>query len=98
MLKKIVNFVVMKGGFNVEGKEKICSCGTALRKSLSMEKEGKNLKSCPRCSGKAGHHVFYDDRCFGQRNMGDGNIIIQSWCPECRRKKSSTIRPIHECS
>ncbi len=61
-----------------------CSCGEPLRESVVMTVGSKRLKSCPECSGRAGHHVFYDEASFGVRNMGGGRVIVQSWCPACR--------------
>ena len=49
-------------------------------------KEEKH-KSCPSCSKKAGQVVYHTESYFGERDMGNGKIEIQSWCPECRKDK-----------
>ncbi len=65
--------------------EDICStCQQSLHDSVINEKDGGVFKSCPSCSSKAGTHVFYKHDAFGMRNMGDGRLIVQSWCPGCR--------------
>ena len=38
---------------------------------------------CPNC-GKTAHGVDEIRILFGYRNMGDGRVIPQSWCRECR--------------
>lgn len=38
---------------------------------------------CPNC-GKTAHGVDEIRILFGYRNMGDGRVILQSWCRECR--------------
>lgn len=76
--------------------EEVCStCQQPLHDSVVIEKNGEVFKSCPSCSSKAGTHVFYRYDEFGMRNMGDGRLIVQSWCPGCRLqndfKPSSTF-------
>ena len=78
-------------------KMSICSCGAPIRESLTIITRTARLKSCPQCSGRAGHHVFYREGTFGMRNMGGGREIIQSWCPECRGGNQPTRRPDYEC-
>lgn len=50
-----------------------------------MERKSYEIEhtDCPKCGKKANS---YDEveRDFGYRNMGDGRIIVQSWCSECR--------------
>ena len=76
-----------------------CShCVQSLEDSQTMATEPNRLKSCPRCSQRAGHHVFYRETIFGTRDMGDGRIIIQSWCPECRSDQTSTRQPDYTCA
>lgn len=38
---------------------------------------------CPNCGEKA-YGKSEIEELFGYRNMGDGRIIPQSWCRECR--------------
>lgn len=58
-------------------------CGGRL--DLAVEKG--DYKSCPKCSQKAGVHIFYAKEKFGWTekrvtvNNPDG---IQSWCARCR--------------
>ena len=61
-----------------------CSCGDPLNESVVMTYHGERLKSCPHCSTRAGRHQFLSEAYFGTRDMGDGRVIVQSWCPECR--------------
>ena len=43
----------------------------------------ENSAECPKCGAKAvGREEI--EKIFGYRNMGDGRIIPQSWCKECR--------------
>ena len=38
------------------------------------------------CSKEA--HSYADVRSkFGYRNMGDGRVLVQSWCENCRRRE-----------
>lgn len=62
-----------------------------------MDAGTTRLKSCPECSGRAGHHVFYGEDHFGRRNMGDGREIVQSWCPACRAGTLPDVPPALEC-
>ncbi len=39
--------------------------------------------SCPHC-GKAACGKAEIEEKFGYRNMGDGRVIPQSWCRDCR--------------
>lgn len=73
------------------------SCAKPLRRSLKVMREGVSLKSCPECSGRAGYHVFYRLEDFGDREMEDGRIIPQSWCPACRADVPSSISPFIVC-
>lgn len=41
-------------------------------------------KSCPRCSVRAGEFVYKSLAEFGERQMEDGRMLIQSWCTDCR--------------
>lgn len=75
-----------------------CSCGEPIREAIVMKTANERLKSCPECSGRAGHHVFYREDIFGMRNMGDGREIIQSWCPECRGGTRPTRAADYECA
>ena len=47
---------------------------------------GRELKTCPACSERAGRHVFkpYPD-AFGER-LDAGTTRPQSWCLGCRRR------------
>lgn len=75
-----------------------CSCGEPIREGIVMTTATGRLKSCPECSGRAGHHVFYREDTFGMRDMSDGREIIQSWCPECRGGNRPTQAPAYECA
>lgn len=77
--------------------EDICSCGKPLRDAITLERDDGVLKSCPECSGRAGRHVFYREDDFGTRDMGDGRVIPQSWCPTCRSDSIPSTRPAFEC-
>lgn len=76
----------------------ICSCGEAIRESIVTNDDSGRFKSCPECSGRAGHHVFYPEKSFSMREMGDGRYIVQSWCPECRAGNPTTMEAAYECS
>jgi len=39
--------------------------------------------SCPNC-GKVASSYDEVELEFGYRDMGDGRIIVQSWCKNCR--------------
>ncbi|MCR4945002.1 MAG: hypothetical protein K5986_11315 [Clostridium sp.] len=39
---------------------------------------------CPKCSKEA-NSLEQVEELFGYRNMGDGRVIPQSYCKECRR-------------
>lgn len=43
---------------------------------------------CPNC-GKTAYGEDEIEELFGYRNMGDGKIIPQSWCRECRSSGSN---------
>lgn len=67
------------------------TCGRRLRRSFQQTTpSGVLLKSCPNCSRNTGRHVFYTEESFGLRNMGDGTIRVQSWCPPCRSDQLPT--------
>ncbi|HHW4627650.1 TPA: hypothetical protein ACUW8I_001265 [Yersinia enterocolitica] len=76
---------------------KCSGCDASLSDSLIAEEEGKVYKSCPSCSEKVGHHVFYRYDDFGMRDMGDGRYIVQSWCPDCRFKEPPVLQVSFEC-
>lgn len=38
---------------------------------------------CPHCGKEANSYEEVESE-FGYRNMGDGHIIVQSWCKDCR--------------
>ena len=38
---------------------------------------------CPNCGKEATTYDEVEEE-FGYRNMGDGRIIVQSWCKICR--------------
>lgn len=46
--------------------------------------EGRTFKTCPSCTRKQGVEFYRPIEKFGSRNMGDGVIIDQSYCVECR--------------
>jgi hypothetical protein len=50
-----------------------------------VERESYEIEHtvCPNC-GKIANKYDEVKRDFGYRNMGDGRIIVQSWCRECR--------------
>lgn len=76
----------------------ICSgCAKPLRGSIKIIQAGQVYKSCPECSGKVGYHVFYRLEDFGDRDMGDGRIIPQSWCPACRSDLLPLASPALTC-
>jgi len=77
-----------------------CSCDELLNESITMTLTSKpqRLKSCPNCSTAAGHHVFYLEDTFGKRDMGDGRILVQSWCPECRVHRTVTQSAVYKCA
>lgn len=76
----------------------ICNgCQRPLRESIKFEQNGQIYKSCPECSGNAGHHVFYRLDDFGDRDMGNGRIIPQSWCPACRSDLLPLVSPALTC-
>ena len=75
-----------------------CSCGEPLRDSLVVRAGDLLLKSCPECSHLRGHHVFFREDAFGFRDMGDGRVLIQSWCSDCRQGHRSIRRPEYECT
>lgn len=75
-----------------------CSgCAKPLRRSLTVQHEEGLLKSCPECSGRVGAHVFYRLEDFGDREMEDGRIIPQSWCPACRSDLIPSVVAAHIC-
>lgn len=43
---------------------------------------------CPNC-GKTAYGEEEIQELLGYRNMGDGHIIPQSWCRECRSSGSN---------
>lgn len=78
--------------------EDVCSiCQQLLHDSVIIEKDGEVFKSCPSCSGNAGTHVFYKYYDFGMRNMGDGRLIVQSWCPGCRLQDGMKPNLVFKC-
>lgn len=77
--------------------DRCSSCSEPLRDSLYEELEGQEYKSCPKCSADAGHHVFYRIEEFGDRDMGDGRHIVQSWCQACRSELKPSIPPSFTC-
>ena len=50
-----------------------------------------DLKSCPKCSLRAGRHVFHPLSSFGERTPHGGAPIIQSWCRGCRAGRPSEM-------
>lgn len=72
-------------------------CNEALNLSEVVVKGQDEYKSCPNCSVQHGFHIFYRTGDFGNRNMGDGRIVIQSWCPDCRVKESVRRVPSSTC-
>lgn len=77
--------------------ERCSSCSDPLRDSLHAEHEGQEYKSCPKCSANAGYHIFYKIEEFGDRDMGDGRHIVQSWCQACRSDLKPTLQPSFTC-
>jgi hypothetical protein len=47
-----------------------------------MNVESENCK-CPHCGKSASGQKEIEEK-FGYRNMGDGRLIPQSWCRDCR--------------
>jgi hypothetical protein len=43
----------------------------------------REIAVCPHCGKKAVDRDEIEKK-FGYRNMGDGRVIVQSWCRECR--------------
>lgn len=77
----------------------VCSCGGRLDESqYSTDSLGNRFKSCPRCSQISGHHVFYIIEEFGERDMGDGRVIVQPYCPSCRNYQERSLVPAFECT
>jgi len=77
-----------------------CVCGRPLRESIysTAIDSAAASKSCPQCSATAGRHVFYQIEHFGQRDMGDGRVEIQSWCPACRAGVGPSNQPHYICN
>lgn len=76
----------------------ICSCGYPLKDAQYIKDElDHDHKSCPGCSKNSGHHVFYPIEEFHERNMGDGRVIVQSYCVSCRNRKPPILSPSFEC-
>lgn len=74
----------------------LCRCGEPLNHSVNRLVNGQHIKSCPNCSERAGHHVFYRAGEFGQRRM-QGTVRIQSWCRGCRAKHPYRLKPVGQC-
>ena len=78
--------------------ENVCStCQQSLHDSVVIERNGEVFKSCPSCSSNAGIHVFYKYDDFGMRNMGDGRLIVQSWCQGCRLQDGMKPKLVFKC-
>ena len=61
------------------------SCGVSLDESRYLDgMDSVRYKSCPECSRYYGLHAYSPLEAFGDRTMGDGSVIIQSWCHRCR--------------
>ncbi|KAB7896427.1 hypothetical protein GA565_10775 [Rouxiella sp. S1S-2] len=76
----------------------ICSCNVRLDDSqYCIDSFGNTFKSCPRCSQISGHHVFYTTDEFGEKDMGDGRVLLQTYCPSCRSYKNRPLVPAFEC-
>lgn len=66
-------------------------CHQRLSRSVYRRTEsGRQEKSCPSCSKRLGRHVYYPVADFGERNMGNGNVLVQSWCGPCRGNSPSS--------
>ena len=77
----------------------ICTfCSLPLHRAQQVEHDGQTFKSCPKCSASAGYHVFYPIEDFGDRNMGDGRNIVQSWCSSCRNNADPVLAPAFTCN
>ncbi|CQD39702.1 Uncharacterised protein [Yersinia enterocolitica] len=57
---------------------KCSGCDASLSDSLIAEEEGEVYKSCPSCSERVGHHVFYRYDDFGMRDMRYGRWTLYS--------------------
>jgi hypothetical protein len=47
---------------------------------------GREYKSCPKCSVRAGRLVYHPIGAYGERVV-NGETYHQSWCYDCRRGK-----------
>ncbi len=74
-----------------------CSCSNQLNESQYIDFNGATYKSCPSCSVREGHHVFYRFEDFGLRDMGDGRVLCQPWCPSCRNQQTPALIPAFSC-
>lgn len=57
-----------------------------LNKAKECMKAMKNVEescSCPHCGKTANGKTEIEEK-FGYRDMGDGRVIPQSWCRDCR--------------
>ena len=50
---------------------------------------------CPHC-GRTAHGQDAIVADFGYRNMGDGRVIVQSWCRECRSEERRQNRRVNQ--
>ena len=70
-------------------------CGRSLNRSVYTD--DNEYKSCPRCSDVHGRHAFHRLETFGERTMGGGEVIPQSWCGVCRGASSQVGTPELYC-
>ena len=73
------------------------ACKKPLKDSLSQGTGELLLKSCPRCSRKAGEHIYYPEDKFGHRKPRVGGEYIESWCTACRGHRAPPP-PTKRCS
>lgn len=74
-------------------------CGAPLSESIvsrPMDLAGEGSKSCPKCSERAGKHIFYKHEAFGDREYR-GALYWQSYCTACRSMNAAHAEPSMTC-
>ena len=78
----------------------ICKvCGKELNKAQIENYQGREYKSCPKCSKENGEeHVYYryieDFGTTELRVTRNNPMGVQSWCTSCRGKGTSSMEGI----
>jgi hypothetical protein len=89
-LDRCVERLTTAAPYSATGGMMICAgCRESLNRSQYRE---DGLKSCPKCSLRAGQHVFYRLGHFGMRRPARATEpIMQSWCRDCRAERVAAV-------